>query len=1393
MNKKYGYLLLGLGALSFMVSGADLNSEIPEYKNENTTYLLTIDNSLCGNDEAVKNSQDTILTRLRAKLGFKFTVKEQYTHASNVIKITANSSLEDEIKSVPGISKVNEDQIYRFGEVGQSTNESNLEEGYIVNPLGYDELDDKDKETYVLQDEQKINYSAQSMNAPTTSEESNLGKGTVIAILDASFMIDHTWFQDLKDDGSLRLTKSKMKEIQDSGKLHGTAKTGIDQGKLGSTYKDNKIPYYFDYGGDSLHNNQNDYDVLSRWDSHGTHVAGISGANGADYKGIAPNAQLVLMKVFRETITTSGGLTAGSVGALDSDILEALDDCIVLGVDGVNMSLGSDLDDFSNRSSSMDAFKTLKENGCYVSISAGNDGKENYSSMGPYSNWTTSMVETGILGSYANDESSMIVAATTLEKNYYENALIVKTKDGSHPVGYKDEAKTAKSPNETPDDLKFEALIEKYGENLEYCYIGAYTGAKSDEILGSSAAYSKFIENYNKIAEKKGLPKFDPSNKVAVVDRGDISFSVKAKAAKEAGFAGLIVVNNDPTALEFNFSMAWGDSTGYTYPEIPVVFVLNRDKTYFTSNVDYDTGVGSLSIAKKKMEDNPDKLQVANYSSDGATYDLRMNPDISAPGSNVLSCVPGTAKTDNEYSGRLAYYDKAWAYYNGTSMAAPNLTGANALVLSDLAAGKSETERKEIAKTLAMREMSTATQYSYQNTKVVDKLTGETENDGVEANYSPRRQGAGVIDVRRAIESNVYLEGLKVNQNGTFNENSGISKAKVELKNNDLISKGNISIKFLAHNESSEDVTYQVKLNVLKPYVTKYYNFDNHKDEAKSIVEGTEPTRQADYEYEDYEFQTTKDELIHEKVVSTVTVKANGTTTISVEDSLSDDEKKAIEDTFENGTYLEGYVTLTPVDEAKKDETLSIPYMGFYGSYADAPAIEEFDFSRDSVDSEGNKIFYPSDLVNYVGKNTSLSLSKMDVSSTICGMDYDTYYSLKASNDVLTNKGNVKNASHVVTYNKETNTIYAGGSDSEVLYLQAFVLRSISSNSITIKDSNGKTVSTIGDTAFSDVISNTNYLYKSHVSSNYVNSGVICHRASAYIPLYQGNNKNLKLVDGNYTLTMNFTVLGTGTTQTKTFNLVIDSLTPSLQSRSTITKDGEEYVRLKYKETYLTRTNHSGTTVVAVNGGFVNCDITEYAEGYYIDFKVKDALEYAEDGKVSVTITDGSGNKIFDMFYLNDENKYDLLVESTKLVPGSTFNVSADDNSEDLENGYAFSRTYNVTPYDYAGKVISEANFESYKISLTFEDAIDPESVVVLDKSGNELAFKVTEKSTLTFEVTGRKFSVKFKNGSGNVPVETKNMGMILGLSIGIPGGVIVIGGALAAFFILKARKKTTK
>ena len=425
-----------------------------------------------------------------------------------------------------------------------------------------------------------------------------------------------------------------------------------------------------------------------------------------------------------------------------------------------------------------------------------------------------------------------------------------------------------------------------------------------------------------------------------------------------------------------------------------------------------------------------------------------------------------------------------------------------------------------------------------------------------------------------------------------------------------------------------------------------------------------------------------------------------------------------------------------------------------------------------------------------IGRNTSLSLPKMDVSSTICGMDYDTYYSLKSTNDVLLNKGSVKNASHVVTYNKETNTIYAGGADSEVLYLQAFVLRSIESNTITIRDSSGKVVNTVGDKAFKDALVNTNYLYKSHVSASYINSGIICHRGEAYIPLYQGNNKNIKLIDGNYTITMEFKVLGSGTIQRKTFNLVIDSLTPSIQSKSYITKDGEKYVRLKYQETYMTRTNNKEQTVIAINGGVIPCDISEYNGGYYIDFKVSDVLESDPTGKVSVDVTDGAGNVIFDMFYIENSEIPDIVVESNKLVPGSTLDIEVED--ADVTDGaiYDFARKYKVTPYDYNGKTISEKNFGLYKVSITFPDAIDVNSVIVTDKNGNELVYKVSEYSTLTFELSTREFTVKFNKGSGIVPSKVKDMNLILGLSIGIPAAVIALGAVGVILYLFKFRKK---
>ena len=93
-------------------------------------------------------------------------------------------------------------------------------------------------------------------------------------------------------------------------------------------YYSAKIPFQFDYG-------DRDKDGMpGDKGSHGTHVAstaaGNTGVNEAAM-GVAPQAQIINMNVFKST-----------GGASYADILAALEDCILLGVDVANLSLGSD-------------------------------------------------------------------------------------------------------------------------------------------------------------------------------------------------------------------------------------------------------------------------------------------------------------------------------------------------------------------------------------------------------------------------------------------------------------------------------------------------------------------------------------------------------------------------------------------------------------------------------------------------------------------------------------------------------------------------------------------------------------------------------------------------------------------------------------------------------------------------------------------------------------------------------------------------------------------------------------------------------------------------------------------------------------------------------------------
>jgi lactocepin len=120
------------------------------------------------------------------------------------------------------------------------------------------------------------------------------------------------------------------------------------------------IPFAYDYG-----DKDNDPDPGNNESlTHGTHVAGIIGANGGDViRGVSPDAQIVPMKVADDAL----GLM------YDSDIIAAIEDAVTLGVDAINMSLGSDAG-FPEDSNTTYAnvYNSVKNANIILNVAAGN-------------------------------------------------------------------------------------------------------------------------------------------------------------------------------------------------------------------------------------------------------------------------------------------------------------------------------------------------------------------------------------------------------------------------------------------------------------------------------------------------------------------------------------------------------------------------------------------------------------------------------------------------------------------------------------------------------------------------------------------------------------------------------------------------------------------------------------------------------------------------------------------------------------------------------------------------------------------------------------------------------------------------------------------------------------
>ncbi len=396
------------------------------------------------------------------------------------------------------------------------------------------------------------------------------GTGTVVAVLDTGLDYYHSAFSIdnfTADRNKLGLTFAEV------GALVGdTRAEGMQNGLTASdVYINDKIPFAFDYA-------DGDSDVFPIASEHGTHVAGVIAGKDDVITDVAPNAQLVIMKTFSDILST----------ARTAWIMSALDDCVVLGVDVINMSLGTDCG-FSrerDKEAVWGVYDRIREAGISVVGAASNSFNSTYGSE-----------KNGNLGLTSNPDSSTVGSPST-----YQGSLSVASISGT------------KTPYLLYNGqiIYFMESADRVSEDKNFY----------DDLLGSSDGIEVeyvTIPGAGRSADYTGM---DVTGKIVLVARGSTTFEEKANVAQEKGAIGIIIYNNVSGDIKMNV----GDAS------IAVASIQQDDGEMLAA-----AGTGKLTIRRSQVS-GP---FMSDFSSWGPTPDLQIKPEITAHGGDIYSAVPG--------------------------------------------------------------------------------------------------------------------------------------------------------------------------------------------------------------------------------------------------------------------------------------------------------------------------------------------------------------------------------------------------------------------------------------------------------------------------------------------------------------------------------------------------------------------------------------------------------------------------------------------------------------------------------------------------------------------------------------------------------------------------------
>jgi minor extracellular serine protease Vpr len=370
---------------------------------------------------------------------------------------------------------------------------------------------------------------------------------------------------------------------------------------------------------------------------HGTHVAGIAAGvqgtvatAGPDHpqvsglSGIAPRAWIGNYRVFNTPVLTGG------YDAFTPQIVKAFEAAVNDGMDVINFSGGG-----PEANPASDALIEATDNvaaaGVVPVISAGNDRDD---------------FGLGSIGSPSNAPDAISVAAVT---NLHVFGPELTVTGAGAPADLR----------QVPFDFNLRVPPAWVSFDHILVDVGTITGTDGHPVDRRLCGVGGDPND----PTSSPLPAGSLGGVVALVTRGGCTFVSKSERVRQAGGAGMILVDNRPGEANF----------------IPVLLTVGGG---MISDLDgarlrafLDTHGGRTTF-RATSEQSPLEIKtgrsgiVTSFSSAGPTnYDHALKPDVAAPGGQILS------STLREFAGA------PFAVIDGTSMSAPHVSGAAALLV----------------------------------------------------------------------------------------------------------------------------------------------------------------------------------------------------------------------------------------------------------------------------------------------------------------------------------------------------------------------------------------------------------------------------------------------------------------------------------------------------------------------------------------------------------------------------------------------------------------------------------------------------------------------------------------------------------------------------------------